>query len=348
VRARGCCGTLGAQGAPAVRRPSACKPGQPLLSHPHMPAFWLVGLWRSALRPRGAPGWRQMWRASADEDCDSEDGSAPGGAAPGGEGASEGPAAAAPPAEACTDRAAAHGSAGPSGRAAAGGGGGGGAREPGGRAGAGVPGAVPHLMAAAGDEWPRPPPEGAAEVAAAELSARLAGSSYGAFDEDVRAMAAREVSGLGLGHARTRSQSQGGSPSASGASSPAASFHGGLDAGGGGPGSPRGGAALRRSGSMNLPLPEDSGVPATHPDMCIMRCRRNHLVQARARAGARACEPPGPAPRRLPAGRPCARCHRFCLLLCIGDVRPSCRPPTRPSFRRGLPLQFSSGRRLPP
>ena len=237
-----------------------------------------------------------MWRASADEDCDSEDGTAPGGAAPGGEGPSESPVAAAPPAEASADRAAAHGSAGPSGRAAASvGSGGAAAREQGGRAGVGAPGAVPHLMAAAGEEWPRPPPEGAAEVAAAELSARLAGSSYGAFDEDVRAMAAREVSGLG--HARTRSQSQGDSPSASGASSPAASFHGGLDAGAGG------GAALRRSGSMNLPLPEDSGVPATHPDMCIMRCRRNHLVQARARAGAparRRWPRFGPLPARLP------------------------------------------------
>jgi hypothetical protein len=36
---------------------------------------------------------------------------------------------------------------------------------------------------------------------------------------------------------------------------------------------------LARQGSMNLPLPEDSGVPATHPDMCILRIRRNHLVE---------------------------------------------------------------------
>ena len=34
---------------------------------------------------------------------------------------------------------------------------------------------------------------------------------------------------------------------------------------------------------MNLPLPEDSGVPATPPDMCILRCRRHHLVQVRPR-----------------------------------------------------------------
>ncbi len=290
------------QGAPAVGRQSAKKARSACGSRFHTYAWPLSGSWghgeaRHNFAAVIASGWRQMWRASADEDCDSEDGTAPGGAAPGGEGPSESPAAAAPPVEASADRAAAHGSAGPSGRAAGGGGGGGGggAREQGGRAGAGAPGAVPHLMAAAGEEWPRPPPEGAAEVAAAELSARLAGNSYGAFDEDVRAMAAREVSGLG--HARTRSQSQGDSPSASGASSPAASFHGGLDAGAGG------GAALRRSGSMNLPLPEDSGVPATHPDMCIMRCRRNHLVQARARAGAparRRWPRFGPLPARLP------------------------------------------------
>ena len=38
---------------------------------------------------------------------------------------------------------------------------------------------------------------------------------------------------------------------------------------------------LFRSGSMNLPKPEDSGVPAVHPDMCILRIRRNHLVEVR-------------------------------------------------------------------
>ena len=37
--------------------------------------------------------------------------------------------------------------------------------------------------------------------------------------------------------------------------------------------------SLVRQGSMNLPLPEDSGVPSTHPDMCIVRIRRNHLVE---------------------------------------------------------------------
>ena len=36
---------------------------------------------------------------------------------------------------------------------------------------------------------------------------------------------------------------------------------------------------LARSGSMNLPKPDESGVPAVHPDMCILRIRRNHLVE---------------------------------------------------------------------
>ena len=36
---------------------------------------------------------------------------------------------------------------------------------------------------------------------------------------------------------------------------------------------------LARQGSMNLPLPEESGVPSTHPDMCIVRVRRNHLIE---------------------------------------------------------------------
>ena len=38
-------------------------------------------------------------------------------------------------------------------------------------------------------------------------------------------------------------------------------------------------AGLQRASSMNLPKPEESGVPATHPDMCILRIRRNHLVE---------------------------------------------------------------------
>lgn len=36
---------------------------------------------------------------------------------------------------------------------------------------------------------------------------------------------------------------------------------------------------LQRASSMNLPKPDESGVPATHPDMCILRIRRNHLVE---------------------------------------------------------------------
>ena len=41
---------------------------------------------------------------------------------------------------------------------------------------------------------------------------------------------------------------------------------------------------LQRASSMNLPKPEESGVPATHPDMCILRIRRNHLVEVNAHA----------------------------------------------------------------
>eukprot|EP00803_Ostreobium_quekettii_P007034 evm.model.scf_2582.1 EVM.evm.TU.scf_2582.1 scf_2582:2859-15247(+) len=36
---------------------------------------------------------------------------------------------------------------------------------------------------------------------------------------------------------------------------------------------------LRRSGSLQLPRPEHSGIPATHSDMCILRIRRNHLTE---------------------------------------------------------------------
>lgn len=51
---------------------------------------------------------------------------------------------------------------------------------------------------------------------------------------------------------------------------------------GGGPGNrfdDSEGYNLVRQGSMNLPLPEESGVPATHPDMCIVRVRRNHIIE---------------------------------------------------------------------
>eukprot|EP00884_Botryococcus_braunii_P023346 jgi/Botrbrau1/9696/Bobra.0201s0026.1 len=37
--------------------------------------------------------------------------------------------------------------------------------------------------------------------------------------------------------------------------------------------------AIARHGSMNLPKPEDSGVAATHPEMCIIRVRRCHLLE---------------------------------------------------------------------
>jgi len=30
---------------------------------------------------------------------------------------------------------------------------------------------------------------------------------------------------------------------------------------------------------MNLPTPEDSGVPPDNPDFCILRIRRNHLIE---------------------------------------------------------------------
>ena len=36
---------------------------------------------------------------------------------------------------------------------------------------------------------------------------------------------------------------------------------------------------LRRQGSFGLPSPEISGFPAIHPEMCILRIRRNHLME---------------------------------------------------------------------
>jgi ubiquitin-protein ligase E3 A len=38
------------------------------------------------------------------------------------------------------------------------------------------------------------------------------------------------------------------------------------------------GSALWKQGSLGLPAPDDSGFPGTHPDMCILRVRRGHLV----------------------------------------------------------------------
>jgi hypothetical protein len=47
--------------------------------------------------------------------------------------------------------------------------------------------------------------------------------------------------------------------------------------------------SIWKQGSLNLPTPEESGFPAHHPDMCILRIRRNHLLEVggwvRARGG---------------------------------------------------------------
>ena len=42
---------------------------------------------------------------------------------------------------------------------------------------------------------------------------------------------------------------------------------------------PVGGSTLWKQGSLGLPPPEESGFPATHPDMCILRIRRGHLLE---------------------------------------------------------------------
>lgn len=39
------------------------------------------------------------------------------------------------------------------------------------------------------------------------------------------------------------------------------------------------GGRLWKQGSLNLPTPEESGFPHLHPDMCIVRIRRNHLLE---------------------------------------------------------------------
>jgi hypothetical protein len=38
-------------------------------------------------------------------------------------------------------------------------------------------------------------------------------------------------------------------------------------------------SGLQRQGSMNLPPPEECGAPAEHPEMCILRIRRQHLIE---------------------------------------------------------------------
>lgn len=42
------------------------------------------------------------------------------------------------------------------------------------------------------------------------------------------------------------------------------------------------GHTLWKQGSVGLPSPEESGFPATHPDMCILRVRRHHLLEVSA------------------------------------------------------------------
>ena len=101
--------------------------------------------------------------------------------------------------------------------------------------------------------------------------ARLVG---GALAADERAAAARELTvaatRAGGASARSTDATPAGTPSAAAAEAAAAA---GLEAGTPTPSPPL------RHGSMNLPPPAASGVPATHPDMCIVRVRRCHLVE---------------------------------------------------------------------
>lgn len=55
----------------------------------------------------------------------------------------------------------------------------------------------------------------------------------------------------------------------------------GHDSSNGGPDSPMSieSQLVRREGSMHLPQPADCQVQGTHSDMCIVRVRRNHLVE---------------------------------------------------------------------
>ena len=36
---------------------------------------------------------------------------------------------------------------------------------------------------------------------------------------------------------------------------------------------------LDRTGSLHMPIPEECGIAATHPEACLVRCRRSHLVE---------------------------------------------------------------------
>ena len=107
---------------------------------------------------------------------------------------------------------------------------------------------------------------------------------------DERQMVAREVSASRL-HSNTNTSTSGGTsggpanPSHQLPPPPHAAAVGLRHTSSSGSGSGSFGAddiGLQRASSMNLPKPEDSGVPATHPDMCILRIRRNHLVEVRA------------------------------------------------------------------
>ncbi len=98
---------------------------------------------------------------------------------------------------------------------------------------------------------------------------------------DERQMVAREVSASRL-HSHTSTSTSGANPLHQLPPPPHAAAVGLRHTSSSGSGSGSFGAddiGLQRASSMNLPKPEDSGVPATHPDMCILRIRRNHQVE---------------------------------------------------------------------
>ena len=102
---------------------------------------------------------------------------------------------------------------------------------------------------------------------------------------DERQMVAREVSASRLhSHTNTSTSRVPGDPLHQVSPPPHAAAVGLRHTSSSGSGSGSFGAddvGLQRASSMNLPKPEDSGVPATHPDMCILRIRRNHLVEVK-------------------------------------------------------------------
>ena len=99
---------------------------------------------------------------------------------------------------------------------------------------------------------PRRTSSSAASTPRADAPARLVGGA-GALPADERAVAARELTVAVARASRSADPTPTGTPSARD-------------------------AALARHGSMNLPPPHASGVPGAHPDMCILRVRRCHLV----------------------------------------------------------------------